>query len=109
MVILLILFLTLSPSNCVLSQHVYEPVLPHQIRWIDMKAFENFALNITPLEEVSVSSPNICSVLCMADIKCKSINVIFKVSELICQLLYQRINLDRFCIYPTTPMPFITP
>ena len=85
-VILLILFLILSPSNCVLSQHVSEPGLPYQIRWIDMKAFANFSLNITPLEE-EVSNPNECGVLCMLDIRCKSINVIFKVSQLICQQL----------------------
>ena len=61
--------------------------------WIDMQAFANFSLDISPIEEVNVSNPNECSVFCMLESRCKSINVKFLSSlQLICQLL----NGDKF-------------
>ena len=61
--------------------------------WIDMKAFANYSLDISPVKELNVSNPNECSVYCMLESRCKSINVKFLSSvKLICQLL----NGDKF-------------
>ena len=60
----------------------------YKLGWIDMKAFQNTSLDITPLKEEFVSNPSECSVFCMLEGRCKSINVKFSsVHQLICQLL----------------------
>ena len=65
----------------------------YKLGWIDLKAFENSSLDIIPLKEEFVSNPNECSVFCMLEGRCKSINVKFSsVHQLICQLL----NGDKF-------------
>ena len=66
----------------------------YKLGWIDMKAFENSSLDITPLKEEFVSNPNECSVLCMLESRCKSINVKFSsIYKLICQQQNKRCSL----------------
>ena len=65
----------------------------YKLGWLDMKAFENSSLDITPLKEEFVSNPNECSVLCMLESRCKSINVKF---SSICKLICQLLNGDKF-------------
>ena len=84
-------------SSCAYASHskkvYHQEAQTYKMGWIDMKAFENFSLDIIPLKEELVSNPNECSVFCMLESRCKSINVKFSsVHQLICQLL----NGDKF-------------